>query len=225
MVLDGVVDPDTWYDGMSLLVTCNDCLTTLPLGTMKEWFWDTDKALEYLYEACSDAGPDRCSLYAPTAEEVAKNVTALYDRLAKRPIPTLYDIGPGLYALIDLPIVRLATLSVLYAPYSIGQAWADLLAPMLTWDEGIMRFGQAGRGSQDLFQLANLMRHSSTPFINREDEDELSPFDHPEAQKAIICNDAATIPGTEEDTFKFVDAVKGTSSFWDLLIPLRTSCS
>jgi hypothetical protein len=219
MVLDGVVNPETWYDGKNL-VTCNDCLTTLPSGTMKGWYLDADKALEYLYEACSDAGPDRCSLYAPTAEQIANNVTTLYDRLARRPIPVLDHAR-----LWDLSYVRLEMLTVLYVPYIIGQVWTDILARLLAWDEGIIRSAEAGTSSQALLEMTNLTRRSYTPFLNPEEEDELLPFDHPEAMKAVICNDAATIPGTEEDTFKFLDAVKDTSSFWDFLFTLRTSCS
>lgn len=65
---------------------------------------DTDKVMQFFFKTCADAGPFGCPFYAPTPEDVQRNLTKLYDSVRAKPIPVRTETS---YGLLDYNHLRL----------------------------------------------------------------------------------------------------------------------
>ncbi|KAF8905797.1 hypothetical protein CPB84DRAFT_1844791 [Gymnopilus junonius] len=108
LVIDGVVDAENYYSS--------------PLDNNLQ---GTDVVLESFFTGCAKAGPSRCAFWAPTAEDIRKNLDASYDLIRSKPVPVLTGSG---YGMVDYSSLRGAVFAALYSPYSMFQTLATGLA-------------------------------------------------------------------------------------------------
>lgn len=90
---------------------------------------DTDKTLQTFFDQCVAVGPARCPFYAPTADNIARNLTALYDEVRIRPVPVR---TPTSYGLINYSRLKFTIFVALYNPFAtflwLASGLADLAA-------------------------------------------------------------------------------------------------
>jgi hypothetical protein len=164
---------------------------------------DTSKGLQRFYETCSAAGPSGCGFYAPTPEDIERNLTALFASIRSNPIPAKID---NMYGIIDYLALRTVVFSALFSPYALWPALADGLAALA-----------AGDGTK-------ILPLAIPPRFECDCMGAIPPM-RTEAETAILCNDGAVIPGTVEDTVKYLDELRDVSEWWDLWGNMRTTCS
>jgi hypothetical protein len=164
---------------------------------------DTDKTLQTFFDQCAAAGPARCPFYAPTAEDIARNLTALYDAVRARPVPVR---TPTSYGLIDYNRLRLTIFSALYKPFAIFLPLASGLADLA-----------AGDGTR-LFQLLETL-----PFQCSCGDSQPSDAQR-DALTAIACNDGDLVPPSLEEFQKYFDENIQASSWSEIWAGIRASC-
>jgi len=186
LVLDGVVDSENYY----ATLWSNNLL-------------DTDKALESFFTGCAEAGPHGCHFWAPTAEDIRQNLTALYDSIRSHPLPIKTK---SQYGLLDYSMLRMAVFASLYNPYAAFQFLAQSLAELA-----------AGDGTK-IFELLNPPPYQCS----------CGPSDRitsvRDAQLAILCNDGDDVPGDLESSQIYFDSLTNSSSWAEIWAGIRLGC-
>lgn len=97
VVSDANVNGEEWYNGMTKMA-----------------IKDTDKAFDYFFESCYNAGPEKCQFAgeSKSAEEIKDRIYTIIEGLEKKPLISL-DGGPGL---ITKKLVVSAIFQALYGP-------------------------------------------------------------------------------------------------------------
>ncbi|KAK0479962.1 TAP-like protein-domain-containing protein [Armillaria luteobubalina] len=183
MVLDGVVDVEGYYS-----------------GDWRNGLVDADKDMQSFFDGCVAAGPDACTFYAPTAEQISNNLDSLYESLLAQPVPV---VSSSVYGVVDYSVLRSVIWNALYAPYLTFSTLAEGLASLA-----------AGNGTIIYGMQATVYDPSSV-------------YDNSwEAEIAISCGDALNNTDSVADLFAYWDEVKDLSTFANLLlIRQRVSCS
>lgn len=85
--------------------------------------------MQPFFDGCGAAGPYDCPFYAPTPEDISRNLTALYNAIRNKPVPVRTKES---YGLVDYSRLRLAVFGSLYSPFAtfpvLARALADLAA-------------------------------------------------------------------------------------------------
>lgn len=166
---------------------------------------DADKNWATFFDGCAAAGPDGCAFYAPSAEAIRQNLSALYESVRARPVPVRTSTS---YGLVDYSSVRGAIFRSLYRPHTMFVLLAEALANLAAGDgEAMFKLGQ-----QPVFHCS--CDPSETMFEVVRD-----------ASTAILCNDGAPVPSSFEEAEAHYARLQKVSSFADLWASLRTSCS
>ncbi|KAF9457254.1 TAP-like protein-domain-containing protein [Collybia nuda] len=187
MIIDGVVDVENYY---ATLWTNN--------------LLDTDKTMQSFFEGCVAAGPDDCPFYAPTAEDISRNLTNLYDAVRRKPVPVRTKLS---YGLVDYNRLRTTIFTTLYKPFATFATLARGLADLAAGDGRI------------LFEL------TETPPFQCACDDGLPDVGVTgEAQAAILCNDGADISDSLEDFQKYFKHLTHKSSWGELWSTIRANC-
>ena len=166
---------------------------------------DTDKAMESFYTSCAVAGPDGCAFWAPTADDIRQNVTALTDLVRKNPIPTHTNSGYGLFEINKL---EAALFTSLYFPHASFPVLALGLSELATGSPKI------------LFDL-------ETPplFKCACDAPERAYASVVDVVAAFFCNDGADIAGDLHSTEEYYSLMKKLSPQWGISwADRRTKC-
>ncbi|KAF9475285.1 hypothetical protein BDN70DRAFT_996546 [Pholiota conissans] len=189
LLIDGVADAENYY-------------ATLWSNNLE----DTDKAMDHFHSGCASAGPDGCAFWAPTPEDVKKNLTALYDNIRHQPVSVRRK---SRYGIVDYKTLHSAIFDSLYTPYTSFPKLAEGLAALTTGDGSI------------IFDMVN----PKPPF-----ECECSLPERPSVAKvedgtiAILCNDGEDVPHDLESTKKYVEELTKSSRWGDLWARIRMDC-
>jgi hypothetical protein len=161
--------------------------------------------MQTFFDQCAAVGPARCPFYAPTAEDIARNLTALYDAVRVRPVPVR---TPTSYGLVDYARLRHTIFSSLYKPFATFLPLASGLADLA-----------AGDGTR-LFQLLE------TPPFECSCENSPSSTTNmvKDAQIAIACNDGDSVPPSLEEFQKYFDENLQTSGWSEIWALIRAGC-
>lgn len=112
MLIDGVVDPDDYYQGRWL-----------------ESLRDSDKAMQKLCEYCFRAGPQKCPVYTgKSAEDIERRLVQILSDLKSNPVPA---VGPnGCPVAVDFDDFYLKAIGAMAFPFAIAEdtfkAFAEL---------------------------------------------------------------------------------------------------
>jgi hypothetical protein len=161
--------------------------------------------MDSFYTGCSDAGPDRCAFWAPSPDDIRQNLTNLYDSIKVQPVPV---IKGNTYGYVDYRMLHSLVFQSLYLPFAtfplLAQGLADLAAGNGTIVFKTMTpqpFECALDSSKDLIQNGI------------------------ESETAIICNDAASIPGDLQSAQKYFEMISSLSDFGSKLADIRVQCA
>ncbi|CAK5279768.1 unnamed protein product [Mycena citricolor] len=186
MVIDGVLDGEAWYS-----------------ANLTEAMTDTDKTLQAFYDGCVAAGPAACDFYAPTAAEIAANLTSLVESIAAQPIPVLNNVSHGI---IDFSWIRNLIFAATYSPYDSYSTFATQLA-------------QLAAGQPD----ATYAAHQSAQFECGDDNTAAGNIF--ESEIATTCNDAVAVTDRIPELRAFYENEAKLSSFADIWAEWRVWCS
>lgn len=112
------------FTGDALKLSCVDGLHGASLG-------DTDKTMQLFFDSCADAGSARCSFYSENPDDIRANLTTLYARVRREPIPVVTHTT---YGIVDYDALRNAVFLSLYTPYRTFQPLARALADLAAGD-------------------------------------------------------------------------------------------
>lgn len=113
LVLESVMDVDQYYE-----------------SNWRSNFVDSDKAFEQLPILCHAAGPDKCSIWGPTPENITARIDAVIENIISHPIPVSGIDGltlPGLATYSDL---KALIASGVYEPLTYFPIFADVFAKL-----------------------------------------------------------------------------------------------
>lgn len=160
-----------------------------------------------MLQACVNAGPEKCALFEPTANQVHARLTKILENLKRKPVAVLASsgVGPSIdYGIVDYKSARTLLFMFLYSPYS-G------MAPTLM---SAFRALEDGKGGS----LWNLIAPSQPPF-SCSCKPKAPTIETPEAVLAIACGDGVPVEDTVEELEKgFYEQSKQTefAEFWQL---------
>lgn len=165
---------------------------------------DTDKTMQAFFDGCAAAGPDDCPFYAPTPEEISRNLTNLYNAIRDKPMPVRTKLS---YGLIDYNRLRVTVFMSLYSPFSTFLPLARGLADLAAGDGRL------------LFELSETLPFKcscdeSLPKIDLVDD----------AHAAILCNDGIDIPESLEDFQEYFTQLTNSSSWGHIWAGIRAEC-
>ena len=164
---------------------------------------DTNKTMQSFYTGCADAGPDKCLFWAPSPDDIRKNLTNLYKSIQSQPVPVKSNRS---YGLVDYNLVHNIVFRSLYTPFASFQRLARGLAELA-----------AGDGTTLLEWM------DSSPFECSQDSSELLENNQLEALTAILCNDGVDVPGDLQYAQKHFDMLSKTSEFGKILALITTT--
>ncbi|KAK0504492.1 TAP-like protein-domain-containing protein [Armillaria luteobubalina] len=180
MILDGVLDMDGYYSDWR-----NEVI-------------DTEKDMQSFFDGCVAAGPDACSFYASTSEEISSKLNAIYQSLLTEPVPV---VSSSFYGVVDYAVLQTAIKNALYAPYTSFSVLAEGLTSLASGNGSIIYSMQATY-------------------------DPSSVYDNSwEAEIAVACSDALNNTDSVEDLFAYWDSIQGISPFAFWLMTERIGCS
>ncbi|KAF4622312.1 hypothetical protein D9613_009057 [Agrocybe pediades] len=187
LIIDGVVDSENYY----ATLWSNNLL-------------DTDKVMDSFFDGCHEAGPEDCDFWAPSPDDIRKNLTSIYDSLRSRPIPVKTEKG---YGLVDYAMVRGLVFRALYSPLSAFRILAKALAALAAGDASL------------IFNIAFIppSKCSCDPsdglFNNVID-----------GLSAVLCNDGDDVPGDLTSSEKYFEMLSKTSQWAEMWASIRLGC-
>ncbi|KAF5336901.1 hypothetical protein D9611_003052 [Ephemerocybe angulata] len=188
MVIDGVMDSEDYY--------ATGWLTNLV---------DTEKSLDHFFESCAEAGPSRCAFHAPEPSDIKKNLTSLYDRLRKEPLPVL--TRSGTYGIVDYGVLRKYIFLSLYSPYNSFPFLAQGLKDLAAGDGGSLL---------SIFQ--------PPPYkcsCNPHERDLIAVLD---GQTTLACNDGDEVSSSLDDLKDYRQKLSNVSDWADAWWQIHASC-
>jgi hypothetical protein len=170
---------------------------------------DADKSLQTFFDGCAAAGPEACPFYAPTAADIAPNLTALTNAIKDEPIPIITNVSYGLF---DFSLLRTFIFVATYTPYQRFPLLAQGLAHLAAGDAGPL---YAFLGDAAPFECPNSSGTTAPAFhVNTV-----------EANIAIMCGDGTAVTDSVSQIRNFYAQEARLSSFADSSVPRRVSCS
>ena len=120
---------------------------------------DTDAALNVFFEACYEAGPDRCAFYDSSPARISANFDALHERLRIAPLPVF--VNETSYSILDYSTARSYARLSLFTPYADFPAFAEALA-QLQQGNGSVLYALAGTPNTFSCDCANAANPDNT---------------------------------------------------------------
>lgn len=170
---------------------------------------DIDKTMQTFFDGCAAAGPDDCAFYAPTPEDISRNLTNLYNAIRAKPVPVRTETS---YGLVDYGRLRGTVFQSLYAPFGAFSVLARGLADLAAGDGRL------------LFQLSvALLQEETFQCSCDEGRDDVPELDV-SGRAALACNDGVDIPDSLEDYQKYFSQLYNSSSWAEIWGVLRGEC-
>ena len=161
--------------------------------------------MESFYTGCADAGPDRCAFWAPSPNDIRRNLTNLYESISVQPVPVKTG---NTYGYIDYKMLHSLVFSSLYSPFAAYRRLAQGLADLAAGDGTI---------------ILNAM--TPPPFECSGDSSKGLEQNTIEAQIAILCNDVVNIPADLHSAQKHFEFMSNVSEFGNLMASVRVQCA
>lgn len=184
---------------------------------------DTDAGLSMFYQACVEAGPDECALYASDTAAVKQRVDSIFITLKNRPIPiharknsnATSDMAD--YGIVDYKMARALTFQFLYSPYGSKGLEAASIARALAATE-------VGDG-RPLWELAAIIRQKEFRCNCDQDKEETpqARMDR-EGTLSIACSDGDVVNDSLEELQTHYEGMAKMSSFAELW-NIRIGCA
>ncbi|KAK7032224.1 hypothetical protein VNI00_013182 [Paramarasmius palmivorus] len=188
LIIDGIVDVE------------NDYYTTdykgLPL--------DLDKALNWFFKDCLDAGPEACPFHDTSIEAMRERLNKLYESVIKAPVAVRTEVS---YGLVDYGNLRGLILIGLYSPLR----WPRLAAGLA----GL----EAGNGTA-LWKIGA----DVPPFSCSCDSSEFAFENVLDARQAYVCNDGDVVSSSLEDAQKHYQESVEISEWNSLFATFKIEC-
>ncbi|KAH6873686.1 TAP-like protein-domain-containing protein [Coprinopsis sp. MPI-PUGE-AT-0042] len=191
LVIDGVMDAEDYY-----------------ATGWKSNLLDTDKTFDTFFTSCAEAGPDRCALYSPQPDDIRRNLTRIFDKIKREPIPVKTETS---YGLIDLLSIRTAIFVSLYTPRALFSPLADALAKLATGD------------ALPMFKLHTLTSAPRFECSCDSPNDEFKAVT--EGTISILCNDGAKVSDKLSDAEDYFRDLSKRSQFADMWASIHMACS
>ncbi|KAK7032246.1 hypothetical protein VNI00_013204 [Paramarasmius palmivorus] len=189
LIIDGIVDVE------------NDYYTTewkgIPL--------DLDKALDWFFKDCLDAGPEACPFHDTSIEAMRERLNKLYESVIKAPVAVRTEVS---YGLVDYGNLRGLILIGLYSPLR----WPRLAAGLA----GL----EAGNGTA-LWRLGA----DVPPFSCSCDSSEFAFENVLDARQVYVCNDGDVVSSSLEDAQKHYEESVKISEWNSLFAAFKIECS
>lgn len=150
-------------------------------GRGKHFVQDTDKVMDSFYRFCYQAGPQNCSFYALSPDEIEVRLITLLADIRKHPVIVPAPLSGGRPEVVSFSGLRKLIASALYRPLVMFPPLAETLSALEAGD-GRLFIELSGQGSGDPVLC------ESDPGANPEFPDVEGTED---ASKAILCSDAA----------------------------------
>lgn len=204
MVIDGVLDAENYFKGKNQRESSCRELTHRAVAMWSDNLLDADKALQSFFDGCAAAGPEGCAFCAPTPDEIAQNLAALYESVRARPLPVRTE---SRYGLVDFDLLRRVLFDTLHFPWTRLAPAAEMLAAL-----------SRGDGSPLL------------DLVDTQFECSCDPTDHQfdavvDSELAIHCNDGGAVPSGFDNAQQHYDDMVQISSWGSLGASIRISCS
>ncbi|KAJ3514621.1 hypothetical protein NMY22_g14669 [Coprinellus aureogranulatus] len=189
-IIDGVVDAEDYYSA--------------------GWFSnlvDTDKTMSLFFNSCADAGPAKCPFHSSDPEDIRRNLTELYDRVRREPIPVKTNSFYKVYGVVNYSILRGAVFQSLYSPYLAFQRLAHALAELAAGD-GTALLAMLGTG---IYKCScDPLAHDMDPVID--------------GRAAIACNDGDEVPRSLIKLEEYWEKLASVSEWADVWGFIHTNC-
>ena len=189
LVIDGVVDAENYYSGL-----------------WSHNLFDTGKTMNSFYTGCAGAGLDGCPFWAPTADDVKRNLTNLYKKVLTQPVPV--KLSNGRFGVVTHAFLKGIIFKALYSPFAKFLPLAQALADLAEGD------GRAVYGLD-----------SATPFqcdCCGKDSHQFAPV--ADAGTAIRCTDGDQVVGDLTEMLQYHESLLKQSEFGPLWSGLRIGC-
>ncbi|KDR74350.1 hypothetical protein GALMADRAFT_141400 [Galerina marginata CBS 339.88] len=188
MVIDGVADAEDYY---------SDRFSTSLI--------DTDKVLNSFFTGCFEAGPEICQFWAPSADDIQKNLTTLFESVRSRPVPVKFG---STYGILDYSKLRVTVFQSLYAPFRMFPILAQGLAELA-----------AGDGNT----LFSLFR--APPFECACDQKAPTFGIVEDASLALLCNDGEVVPSDLSSAEEHLERMMKVSQWGEVWSAIRINCA
>ncbi|KAH8809618.1 TAP-like protein-domain-containing protein [Flagelloscypha sp. PMI_526] len=111
MIIDGVMDADTYYD-----------------ATWNKNLLDIEATMQSFFDGCYAAEPTGCPFWMPSPTLIKEELDRLYSSVREAPIPV--RLSSGSYGVVDYELLRVVVFRALYKPWGtfpkLAQALQDL---------------------------------------------------------------------------------------------------
>ncbi|KAK7040312.1 hypothetical protein VNI00_009780 [Paramarasmius palmivorus] len=191
LLIDGIVDAENDY--------YNNARKSMTL--------DTDKALNWFFNDCHNAGPGACAFYDSSPETMNERLNKLYDSIIRAPVAVRTELS---YGVVDYALLRELLFSSLSSPFLIWPGLATGLAEL-----------EAGNGTA-LWKLFEQAPPSPLCSCNSPD---LAFENVLDARQAFGCNDGDVVPPGLEDAEKHYKESLEISGWASMTAGIRISCS
>jgi hypothetical protein len=171
---------------------------------------DADKTLMWYYEDCVQAGPEKCPIWEPSAVEIKRRVTNVFERLKISPVPFVNSTD-GTNGFVDYSMVKRQLFDVVYFPYVQGGVFASAFAALEAGHPGDIW----GRSAQAALRLIANM--TCSPIAERFHVETYVGY-------AISCGDGAPVTDSQDDLKRFLARLSEQSVFADVW-PTHFACS
>ena len=206
-MIDGVADSENYFASKFNVRCPLKFHVFYPFFYIALWsnnLLDTDKTMESFYTGCADAGPDRCAFWAPSPDDIRRNLTNLYNSISVQPIPVKTG---STYGYVDYKMLHSFVFNSLYSPFARYRLLAQSLADLSSGDGTIV-----------------LTATTLPPFECSGDPSKGLEQNNIEAQAAILCNDGADVPADLHSAQKYYEMMSNTSEFGNLWAFIRVRC-
>lgn len=179
---------------------------------------DTDKILDWFFEACAEAGPKLCSLHDSSASKIKDRFLSLFNSLKTSPMPvaaTSLLASPSEYGIVDYALALRVVFAFTYGPYA---------SPVRTFTPAVLASALAAAEKGDPVPLWNLDKNNTIEFKCSCGPSSPVPFLRGDATAAISCTDGDPVEDTTEELQAVYDTLIADSMFGPLW-SARARCS
>ncbi|KAK7040311.1 hypothetical protein VNI00_009779 [Paramarasmius palmivorus] len=188
LIIDGIVDAESDYF----------------TGQWKRGTLDTDKAINWFFRDCYNAGPELCAFYDSSPEAIEAKLNRLYESIIRAPVAVRTELS---YGLVDYESLRSILLIALYAP----AVWPRLASGLAGLEAGDgTAIWKVFEGPQ--FECAcNSSKYAFERVLD--------------GQQTYICNDAGVVPSSLDDAQKHWQESLEVSGWNSMFAGVQVSCS
>jgi hypothetical protein len=170
---------------------------------------DSEKALEWYYSDCVNAGPDVCPIWKPTVSEIKQRINTLLERLKIAPTPFI-NSTTGEFGIVDYSAAKTLLFQTMYGPHQSGADTAHAFAALEAGD------AQPMWNTSSSAAVERAIEASCLPELASFDFDDVSLM-------AVGCGDGAPAESSLDELRQFYAKLAQQTMFADVW-PARLLC-